>query len=241
MTAKEYLYTLIPIFDKDYHLPTTSSKGAVVVETRGFRDFGLIVKNHLHFLPKDYGLTVMHSDSNSSYIKNELAGITGVNYINLGNTHLSSVAYNYLLTSDYFWNSIPYKKVLVFQVDSLLLREGVYLFEGYDYVGAPWIHIGNQVGNGGLSLRSKDVMLNIIKGEPYVPSKHGNEDLYFSRLIQEYGGMIAAFEIAQHFSVETIFYDLPIGVHACDKWLKKDQLKTIYNNSINELFGNANH
>lgn len=235
MRAIDYLFKCSYKFNIEFSLPINTNKGAVIVETRNIKDFGLIVKNHLYFLPKDYGLTVFHSNANERYVKDQLHDVIRVNYQNIGEANLSASGYNTLLTSKHFWSIIPYQKVLIFQMDSLLLRNGVEFFEAYDYIGAPWYHIGKEVGNGGLSLRSKKMMLDIINHVQYKESIHGNEDVYFSKLIKSVGGIIASTEVAAHFSVETMYYDRPIGIHAADKWLTKQQLETIYTNSISEF------
>ena len=235
MRANEYLIRAKSHFDRTYSLPIYPNKGAAIVETRCMKDFGLIVKNHLFFLPKDYGLTVFHSNANEEYVKYELRDVIGVNYQNIGSATLSESGYNSMLTSNHFWSLIPYEKVLIFQCDSLLLRHGIEQFEQYDYIGAAWKHIGNEVGNGGLSLRSVDVMKRIIATVPYIQSIHGNEDIFFSKRIKSAGGFIASNDVANMFSVETTFYPYPVGVHAADKWLTNEQLSTIYNNSLRLL------
>ena len=235
MNASQYLQTIKSKIDREYLLSMNSNKGAVIVETRQIKDFGLIVKNHLHFLPSHYGLTVFHSNKNTNFVQNELEDVAGVNYVNMGDSHLNEMAYNFMLTSEWFWKLVPYQKVLIFQVDSLLLRTGVDLFEGYDFCGACWKHINKQVGNGGLSMRTNDLMKEIIRKFKYNPVHHGNEDVFFSNNIESFGGIKPSCEVANHFSVETMYYDKPIGVHAADKWLTREQLTTIYNNSINEL------
>lgn len=235
MNAKNYLEIIKPKLRHEYSLPLIPTKGAAIVETRIVKDFGTIVKNHLHFLPSEYGLTVFHSNINKQFVYSELKDITGVNWVNLGNNHLSETTYNYLLTSEYFWRMLCYEKVLIFQTDSLLLRKGVELFEQYDYIGAAWKHINKQVGNGGLSLRTVSVMQSIIKKEPYNHQRHGNEDIYFANRVRIVKGLLAGYEAAQSFSVETIYNEKPIGVHAADKWLTKEQLTNIYTSSINEF------
>ncbi len=235
MNATTYLNKIAEKIDREYLIPIDTKKGAVIVETREVKNFGLIVKNHLHFLPPDYGLTVFHSNRNRNFVGNELEGVTGVNYVNTGESHLNAMAYNAMLTSEWFWKLIPYEKTLIFQVDSLLLRKGVELFEGYDYCGACWNHINKQVGNGGLSLRTNELMKQMIKKFQYNQIHHGNEDCFFSNNIESFGGIKPSCEVANHFSVETMYYDKPIGLHAADKWLRPEQLNAIYNNSINEL------
>lgn len=235
MKAKDYLLNIKSKIDRPFSLKLMPKKGAVIVETRAVKDFGLIVKNHLHFLPKDYGLTVIHSNHNREFVNEELQDVMGVNWLNIGNTHLSEVAYNYLLTSEWFWKMVPYEKTLIFQTDSLLLRHGIEAFEQFDYIGAPWKHIGRQVGNGGLSLRTNEYMKRICKQWTYNHMRDGNEDIFFSNHVEITGGIKATTDEAMSFSVETMYYENPIGVHAADKWLSPAQLQTIYQISLNEL------
>ena len=58
-----------------------------------------------------------------------------------------------LLTSVWFYEQInaTANKILIFQTDSCLLKEGIDKFIDYDYIGAPWAHYNNEVGNGGFS------------------------------------------------------------------------------------------
>lgn len=234
MTISEYIEQTKQYFDRPYSLPIDTKKGAVIVETRKIKDFGLIVKNHLHHLPKGWGLTVCHSYSNEEFVESELTDIIGVNWLLIGNDELNAVRYNNLLTSSHFWNLIPYEKCLVFQSDSLLLRHGLEKFEHYDYIGAPWLHrnmprIG---GNGGFSLRAKDKTLEVISKFHYNNAAHGNEDVFYSLNMK---GNVADKNIGMQFSSETIYFPKPIGIHAIDKYLTKEQITTILTNSINEI------
>lgn len=74
--------------------------------------------------------------------------------------------YSRLLVHPHFWQAMHAEKVLTFQVDSVLCSGSAFSvddFLAYDYIGAPWIHNNNAVGNGGLSLRSVDRMLHIAR------------------------------------------------------------------------------
>lgn len=135
--------------------------------------------------------------------------------------------YNKLMTSRHLWESIPFDKVLIFQQDSDLLRPGVEEFLEWDYIGAPW-QFQQHGGNGGLSLRSKEMMLRIIDGKPYEgPGVDGYEDVYFSNNMERFGGKLAPREICKKFSVESIFELGTLGYHAIDKYLNHDQVKQI--------------
>lgn len=135
--------------------------------------------------------------------------------------------YNRLLGSPEFWESIKYEKVLVFQHDSELLRKGIEDFLKYDYVGAPWKFQENG-GNGGLSIRSVEVMREITKKFPYHEGL-GYEDVYFSNHIEKVGGNLAPREVCSEFSCETIFKLGTLGAHAIDKYFTKEQCEQIRN------------
>lgn len=69
------------------------------------------------------------------------------------------------MTNINLYENIPTETFLIFQTDTLInpkYKDLIYEFIDYDYVGAPWISNGD-VGNGGLSLRKKSKMIEIIK------------------------------------------------------------------------------
>lgn len=69
--------------------------------------------------------------------------------------------------------------VKTFQTDSIILsenKEKINSFLQYDYVGAPWTN--QNIGNGGLSLRNKNKMIEIIQHKPTIYNQ--NEDIFFS-------------------------------------------------------------
>ncbi|GAI96934.1 unnamed protein product [marine sediment metagenome] len=196
-------------------------KGAVIVETRNLPDLIGIIGDHMVYLP-DFELTIFGSDENKDIIKSFLPD---VNFINLG-CHLNEFQYNALFTSSDFWEAIHYDKILIFQHDSMMLRPGIDEFLDYDYVGAPWKFQLNG-GNGGFSLRSKDMMLKTVNKFPYIAHNHGNEDVYFSNHLPLVGGNVAPREVCKKFSVETIFALGTLGCHAIEKHLTAKQCKQI--------------
>lgn len=145
----------------------------------------------------------------------------------IGNEPVNSISnYNRLLTSKRFWRCMP-DKVLIFQHDSMLLREGIEEFLDYDFIGAPIKNIPGCM-NGGLSLRDRATMLKIINNFPYMgESIHGNEDIYFCNGLEWVGAKIPTMEVAQQFSVETIFGLGSLGYHAIDKYLTASECTAI--------------
>jgi hypothetical protein len=229
MLIKDYIEIIKPELSKlQFSIPETYDKCAVIVETRNIPNLDIIIKNHMFYLD-GWGLIVVHWNNNEDYILDCLKDIEGVKLAKFEAN--SPDKYNRLLTGEAFWNMIPAEKVLIFQSDSLMLRCCVEDYLNYDYIGAPWAHIIIQGGNGGFSLRSKSACLEVIKEHKYDPSLYGNEDLYFSRFIKN----IAPKHICQQFSVETIYFPKPIGIHAVDKHLKPDEVSFILTESLKEF------
>lgn len=177
-------------------------KGAILIENRNLPNLDSIIESHLKFL----------SGWHFMRLKPEITCIDD---------------YNKLLTSIDFWESLPYDKVLIFQHDSKLLREGIDEFLEWDYIGAPW-KFQEHGGNGGLSIRSKKAMIDTLKLHKWDRSK-GNEDVFFSNFLQ---GKLAPRAECLKFSCETIFQLGTIGIHAIDKYLSPDECKTILSQYI---------
>jgi len=89
------------------------------------------------------------------------------------------------------------------------------------------------IGNGGFSLRNRDVMLQICKNE-FSPNDE-NEDMFFSRLINSYSQNIVPFDIAKRFSCETTYFK-SIGAHASYLYLTHEQQAEIYERHIKHIF-----
>ena len=149
--------------------------------------------------------------------------------------------YNILFFSNIFYEKIETETFLVFQTDTLIsdkYASTIYDFLEYDYVGAPWRFDNdyNSVGNGGLSLRKKSKMLEMINKGGYL-NENGelyNEDIFFSDTFgnkNNFSLYKPSFEVASKFSVETYFTDNSFGLH--NPWC---HLKPEYLNQLKHLF-----
>lgn len=178
--------------------------GVVLVENRE-ELIQPTLDRHLKYLPKDWGSYVVRMP------------------------HFSIQELNKLMTSVEFWQAVPFKKCLIIQHDSQLLREGIEEFLEWDMVGAPHSFC-EWTCNGGLSLRTVSVMKEICKAQPYKGEGiHGNCDIYFSNILHDKPdyGKLAPRAINEKFSCESIFELGTLGEHAASKYVTPEQYQQI--------------
>lgn len=196
-------------------LPVDSDYFAVIVEPRIDENIETIIKTVMYYLEdshKKWGLQIFHGTKNVEQILSITKNWDNVSLVNLGKDNLTKREYNDMMMTTNFWNKVKGKKILSFQNDSILLKGGIDQFLKYDYIGAPWIKPkeGYFVGNGGLSLRNKDKMIEICKlndDKSNIPL----EDIFFVKNLKGEG--VADIEIAYNFSMEDIFSEHAMGLH----------------------------
>jgi hypothetical protein len=148
--------------------------------------------------------------------------------------------YSNLLCCADFWRILRSKwgceHALIFQTDTVLLLDNVDDFLQYHYVGSPfftpYINGTTPVGNGGLSLRNCIAMEKIASKCSrfiYLPYQYNrtswnnkyrfhllNEDVFFSYWLYKYREpyfRLPTVNVAMRFSVESIYFDAPCGMH----------------------------
>lgn len=208
---------------------------AIIIEPRKHKALQFVLDNFCENLSNEWNIIILHGNTNIEYIKNMLNSSDilkknshRITLKNLNVDNLTIKDYNNLLVSKEFYNNIPTEIFLIFQTDSIICKKYKDLINNYikyDYVGAPWRN--KNVGNGGLSLRKKSKMLEIIENCRY---SNNNEDLYFSHGCPQVILNKPEYEDSKYFSVETDYSDISFGVHKPWKHLSEDQLieKTDY-------------
>lgn len=196
---------------------------AVVVETRSLDSFPATVREHMKHL-KGFELVIFGSNENEDFLTKNISDFVHhkVHYPTFG-----QFEYNLTLTNPKFWEILSgYDRVVIFQHDSGILKDGIEEFLQYDYVGAPW-KFQPHGGNGGLSVRNPKAMLELCTEKEWHQNT-GNEDVFFCNLMKTKPGMnLAPRVVMQHFSVETIFQMGTLGFHAIDQWLTPQQCEQI--------------
>lgn len=148
----------------------------------------------------------------------------GCDIYHLAKENVNSIAdYNSLMTSKRLWRNLSnFESVIVFQHDSQLVRHGIEDFLQYEFCGAPiaWFQNPFNLMNGGLSIRSPKAMMRVINSIDYDGDA---EDLFFCKSLYQLNGFMPTCDEAKKFSVETLWHDSPIGVHAPEKYLSVEQ------------------
>ncbi|KAH8798962.1 hypothetical protein F5882DRAFT_514879 [Hyaloscypha sp. PMI_1271] len=150
------------------------------------------------------------------------------------------------MTTKWLWEDLaPAKHILIFQSDSMLCANAARSVDdyfAYDFVGAPFAKNSGVGYNGGLSLRKRSTTLNVLEKWDWQKTKkdgdHFEDQWYFNRMIElqkeeekegiqpeEEGAInLPTMEVARTFSVETIDYPHPLGVHQVHRWRKEQML-----------------
>jgi len=192
---------------------------AIIVEPREHKALPFVVKNALDNLSNDWNIIIFHGNRNVEYVNsivdNLVNNLGRVTKHKLNVDNLSPQEYSRLLMDKNFYNNIPTEMFLIFQTDSMIFernKERINDFLKYDYVGAPWPHENNQVGNGGFSLRRKSKMIEIIEKDPKPECWYFPEDLFFA-LPKNVSLYKPSHEEARLFSFEFDFYTDSFGCH----------------------------
>ncbi len=198
---------------------------AVIVEPREHKALEYVLENFAKNLDKNWSILIMHGKTNERYVKDILHKKLGkykgrISLYNMQVENLSIEDYNDLLTSHKFYQRIPTETFLIFQTDSIICEEcSDYIneFLEYDYVGAPnkeW------VGNGGLSLRKKSKMIEVLNKNKRMPGE--NEDIFFTK--KENNLYIPDLKTANRFSNEGNYSPNSFGVHKPWWYFNEDEL-----------------
>jgi hypothetical protein len=240
----------------------TSINEAVFIEFRNFSHVEFIIRNAIIQLGNEWSHTIICGNNNHDMITNICNEISNnINIIKLDVENKTQTEYSKMLTTSEFWNLLHGEKILIYQEDSFIFKKNIQEFMHFDFIGAPFPKnvndTPNLVGNGGLSLRSKSKMLEVIEKKSVeetifnsstllymknVKLEFPPEDVYFSKNMQELKiGKVADWDSAFAFSSESINNPNSFGGHKF--WISdknwKEKLKQIFSfseyNSRNDI------
>jgi hypothetical protein len=200
---------------------TKPTKYCVMIEPRRHPYLERVVKNFLSLLScENWGFLLVHGTENEMWIKDMWRDFPMIQFASLGVANLTPEEYNDFLCRPSWWNYLLQhwncQYCLLFQCDTVLLQGGLDRFLQYDYVGAPWKNYSiATIGNGGLSIRNVATMLKICQTCPRYNTglNLANEDIYFAYYLKKRGDFLPTVRQASEFSVETVYFDRPCGLH----------------------------
>ena len=230
----------------------------VFIEFRKFPHIEFIIRNAILKLDNKWSHTIICGNTNYKLIKKICKKISpNIKILKTDFDNLKPSEYSKFLASNDFWDLLCGEKILIYQEDSFIFKDNINDFLEFDFIGAPFPKTENDtpnsVGNGGLSLRSKSIMKEVINTitmdetnfedstlsymtmtNSYIPP----EDVYFSKNMQELKiGKVADWNQAFQFSSERIYNPDSFAGHKF--WLSNSKWKsqlTIQFNFIEYIF-----
>jgi len=235
-------------------LPVNPRRVAVIVETGVKHEFEYAVRNVMMRLGPDWGLVVVHNKANAAFVHHVLKGVTNPRFYGLELDVSDSSSKDRLFKSAWFWRMLQADKALIFQSDSMMLRDSsLDDFMQYDYIGAPfpksdqiWSSgygklIGEGVGSGAFSLRSVEAMIEICEKMGSESPANESEDVFFVVNMVRTGtynlpSRQDAYRFVQEVPCPELRDTTPLAVHA--KWyynpLHRRQYHLRFSSSVSE-------
>ena len=164
---------------------------AVLIEFRVLPHLSFLLKNAIYKLGSDWSFTIICGNINYDLFMNIKKQIDrDIKIIKKDINNLNREEYSIMLLDSNFYKMFSGEKILIYQEDSIILSKLPNHFLKYDYIGAPFTN--KEVGNGGLSLRTKDIMIQICeKYFDHLKNKlKRNSDLlkkYKPKILKKYG------------------------------------------------------
>lgn len=198
---------------------------AIIIEPREHPAMKFVLNNFLNNLDNRWSFMIFHGIDNKDWLEdiinnNFSSEKSRIQLINLNIKNMTWSEYNTLITTASFINQIPTETFLIFQTDTMISsfhKDLIYDFIDYDYVGAPWLKtkdsknlFNGKIGNGGLSLRKKSKMLDVINNVPY--PKNMAEDEYYCIRNKTIPLNKPTYEKAKLFSIETTYSPVSFGL-----------------------------
>ena len=206
---------------------------AIIIEPREHKALEFVLQNFNDNLSDDWQFIVFHGNKNKEYTENICKKVfipERVRLIDLKVDNLNAHTYSGVLLEKSFYDNIKTEYFLVFQTDSIICsnyKNTINDFLKYDYVGAPWSN-NEGVGNGGLSLRKKSKMLEIINS---CKVKDENNYLMEDRVFSDGCNNITVYkpsiDEAKNFAIESVNNNKSFGLHKTYDYLNDEDINSI--------------
>lgn len=157
--------------------------------------YAMMVNLLLGALPNDWVVQIFYHPTNKMSL--EAISAPGIlKQVHKGNVLLTPIPERMkklrkkeLLSSRWLWENMVAERVLTFGgTNTLCANSHLDLernFTSFDYIGTPWSEFHGEGGDGGLSLRSRKAVLDLLPDE--IASRGGKEDSALMKLFQDTG------------------------------------------------------
>lgn len=241
---------------------------AFIIEDRPVDNFGKICYDHMKHLPEGTDLYIFTSEETKPKLKEQLIKFklnykfkpmkydiqppVTIKYIPgledaMKDKRMKSL-FNMCLfmTEPDFWKQFfDYERVMMFHIDTAILKPGIEDYLQYDYIGAPCYNFvkDQTIQNGALSIRNPKVMEYVCRMHgwktdlqdmmvvgQYSSASFFAEDIFFClRMIKYNIGNYAPFEVSKKFACEVKYELGTLGYHAIERYMTPEQVQEIKN------------
>lgn len=211
-----------------YTLPVETDRSIVLYETRCHENLEFLIYN-LTYFARGWGLVIYCSKENHNYITNILKHNRFRATLHIvrddeGGREVRD-EYNEFVKSTVFWNSLPYKYVLMCEMDAYLRKSITNDIENYDYICAIWPWHPELSGGGGISIRNVKSMQKICEKFPALTAEIPAQDFWVAK-----GCSNLQMSYNNRYFVEADHYnDDPSGFHNWWTFISPEKLVKLYN------------
>ncbi len=201
---------------------------AVIVESRKAFFLPLVIRSVIENIDNNWNIHVFGTRDLISWLHPVFPHILYTE-LQIEKNTLTIPEYSRLLVSEEFWDCIPEPMVLIFQLDTIMLRPIEDRFMKYPMIGAPsGTNDENFTINGGFSLRKKDAMIDIIQKYSSEYELEEPSDVFFTRMLRR-DYITPDMRECAAFCCETLPVLTCAGIHGTDKYYTPcNTLKELY-------------
>ena len=192
----------------------------LILDTRLSLSLILVIKNALDKMP-NFNLMLISTKETIDFIERIFGKIP--NKIEINKSKINLQEYSKILLDINVWKKIKEDKVLIFQSDTIILRNiSDTEFPKLSMLGPVCVNLTDEqkfMINGGFSLRDKKLMMELCTNKII---NSDIEDLFYTEQIrQHYPELMPSIQECNNFAIESIGNKLTAkGIHGTDKYYK---------------------